>query len=262
MSELSPQATDVLRRYCEATEAPPGAGRNSWRPVLSRAAEQRAKRRRLVIGAGMLAAAATLIAALALRPETPDAVLGDHSGSQAPHTSPPTDAPVVRARHGEHDKVPPQRPRPNKPDSKQPTATNHPVVVPTSVAKPTHKRGKLAPADARAPVRAAPSPSADRLKLEAQLIGRARMAMTAGDDQRVLALLAKHRRDFPKGVLTHERAAWETIALCRSAATDAVATRTAFERQFPDSRWASAIERACTSPSSRDGIARPGSINK
>ena len=118
-------------------------------------------------------------------------------------------------------------PRWSRTDSRQPRDSRGLRVAP---AEPEVDVADIIDADAAAqPPGAAPAPLAkrgkaetgqpaaeDRLGEEVALLRRAQAALRGGNAGQALALLDQHQREFPRGVLAHERTVTRIQAYCRS----------------------------------------------
>lgn len=185
-------------------------------------------RRRWLLGAGLLAAAAVVLAALALgggmgerlaREDDPAAAFQrapDTGGVATPRPTPP--APVV---------APAQEP------AHEPTAASEP--------EPARDRG-------RARREADPAPPAPSLADEIQRMRPAQQALAADDPQQALALLAEYAAEFPDGRLHEEYLALRAIARCRLGHAGAVDEADALLRARPQSMFAERVRNACPAP--------------
>lgn len=134
------------------------------------------------------------------------------------------------------------------------TTAGEPVDPPLVVVTPT--RAPRSPVAATAPAPVPPPTSAvDTLRAEIELMDRAKSALAAGDDGRVLVLLAEHGERFAKGSMIEERRGWTAIARCRRHAADARALADAFTRDYPRSALLDDLEHACSQHSSTDSKA-------
>jgi hypothetical protein len=141
-----------------------------------------------------------------------------------------------------------------------------PSVVSPSVVPPSVAPAELpatAPAVSLAPVAVAPARMVEAPKgastrrtapaggvdVEAPLISAAVRALSNGDADRALEILATHRRRFPDGVMGEDREAVRIFALCR-AGRDATALRAEFLRRWPSSPHEPKVRDAC-SPAGR-----------
>jgi hypothetical protein len=96
----------------------------------------------------------------------------------------------------------------------------------------------------------ASSPSNDTaatdLRAELELLGRARAALEAEDFERVLALVQRHAREFPRGTMREEIALLRVGALCEVGPEERWASaRSRFEREFPGSPLAAHLREDC-----------------
>jgi hypothetical protein len=91
-----------------------------------------------------------------------------------------------------------------------------------------------------------PSPRADQLGAEIELLARANSAVNAGDAGRALVSLREYDRRFGAGILREERAAASVLALCAAGRTrEARAEAERFVRGWPRSPLLSRIEGSC-----------------
>jgi hypothetical protein len=85
----------------------------------------------------------------------------------------------------------------------------------------------------------------ERLKLETDLVARARAAAGAGDDAKAIALLRQHAREFADGAMVEDRRAWLAIVLCRSKGAGAAAAARSFLAAHPRSPYVARVRSAC-----------------
>jgi hypothetical protein len=103
----------------------------------------------------------------------------------------------------------------------------------------------------------------DSLREEAELLGRAWVAIREGREAATQTLLAEHVRRFPDGALVPERRACELVARCASGSAAALAEARDYLRDHGDSRLAARIATGCKlarpveSPRSRDESTPP-----
>jgi hypothetical protein len=94
-----------------------------------------------------------------------------------------------------------------------------------------------------------PSPTGSRpssLGVETQLIEAAQEQLAAGQGQRALELLARHREQFPNGELAEERDFAQIMALCRvDRKAEASASAAAFLRATPSSPLVPRLRKSC-----------------
>ncbi|MGB1014812.1 MAG: hypothetical protein ACPG4T_11810 [Nannocystaceae bacterium] len=96
------------------------------------------------------------------------------------------------------------------------------------------------------PSTAEPSRADDAtLDAETALIVAANAALARDDAQAVLDLVERHARDFPKGLLHHERDALRCMALCKLRDPRAQAAYTAFARNRPASSHLNRVKALC-----------------
>ena len=153
------------------------------------------------------------------------------------------------------------------PSAASPSAAT-PIVASPSVAPPSVVPAELpatAPATiwpgaspdpapvAVAPARVVEPPKAASMRrsapvggvdVEAPLISAAVKALSNGDADRALEILATHRRRFPDGVMGEDREAVRIFAMCR-AGRDASSSRAEFLRRWPSSPHAPKVREAC-----------------
>jgi hypothetical protein len=126
------------------------------------------------------------------------------------------------------------------------------AVAPAAVAPVAVAAVAVAPERVVDPPKAAPtrrSAPAGGVDVEAPLISAAVQALSNGDADRALEILATHRRRFPAGVMGEDREAVRIFALCR-AGRDATSLRAEFLRRWPSSPHAPKVRDAC-SPAGR-----------
>lgn len=105
-------------------------------------------------------------------------------------------------------------------------------------------------ASGQAPPRTVPPAIPEtRLLDETRLLGDAHRALSAGQPLMALALLDRHREEFPVGAMRQERAATRVLALC-AAGRDADARRAGqrFLSVYPNSMQAPRIRASCGGP--------------
>lgn len=142
--------------------------------------------------------------------------------SAANESTAPIEVAAIEPPEGE-----PRRPR----GSAAETAAPRRVVAPTNPAE-----------------RAAPDPpsGADALAAETALMARVRAAVDALRSDEALGLLRQHAREFPDGVLQHERHGFRAIALCRGGrAIEGRGEAAAFLRDHPGTALAAQVRAAC-----------------
>jgi hypothetical protein len=176
-------------------------------------------RRRWLLGAGLLAAAAVVIAALALGGGMGERLAREDDPAAAFQRAPDTGGTAT--------------PRPTPPA---------PVVVPTlePAPEPARDRGR-----ARREPDPPPAPS---LADEIQRMRPAQQALAADDPQQALALLADYAAEFPDGRLHEEYLALRAIARCRLGHAGAVDEADALLRARPQSMFAERVRNACPAP--------------
>lgn len=93
---------------------------------------------------------------------------------------------------------------------------------------------------------AAPEPSVDPVAEEVALLADARSALGAGEASRAIAVLARHRKRFPEGMLARERDVSWITALCVLGRTDEARTKAkAFLRAHGSSPHAAKVRASC-----------------
>ena len=111
--------------------------------------------------------------------------------------------------------------------------------TPWSIARPEE-----GPAKARRAARPADS-HASRLAAEQHLLDAARAAIVAGEPERAVAQLERHRTQFPDGLLVEERDAMMVEALAKSSRTsEARALAESFRARYPGSLFAATVDSA------------------
>jgi hypothetical protein len=111
--------------------------------------------------------------------------------------------------------------------------------TPWSIARPAED-----PAKARHASRAA-DPHESRLAAEQHLLDAARAAIVAGEPERAVTQLERHRAQFPDGLLVEERDAMMIEALAKSSHTaEARALAEAFRARYPGSLFAATVDSA------------------
>jgi hypothetical protein len=102
---------------------------------------------------------------------------------------------------------------------------------------------------AAAPSASAPVEADDPLAAEAELLRRARAALSRGEARGALGLLDEAARRFDPGVLGEEREALQVLALCDAGERAKARQRAAaFLRAHPGSPLADRVDAACASP--------------
>ncbi len=104
------------------------------------------------------------------------------------------------------------------------------------------------PAEATTPPR---TPS--QLAAEVALISEARGLVAKGRDAAALASFRRHARQFPRGVLSEERAAWLAILQCRLGRQAGSASAAAFLEHHPNSPHAARVRTTCSTSVTDDG---------
>lgn len=141
---------------------------------------------------------------------------------------------------------------PTTPTVVVPDAASQPVVAPTPAA--AHRTPRAAtPAAAPSPT---PTAAVDALRDEAELLGRAWVAIREGDAVATRRLLGEHARRFPTGALVPERQACEKVAACLAgepgAADDAERWLAGQRTSHLADRVAAGCSRRRSDPRSRD----------
>jgi len=104
-------------------------------------------------------------------------------------------------------------------------------------AKGTRPRGDASPD---------PAPSVDPVAEEVALLADARGALGAGEASRAIAVLARHRKRFPEGLLARERDVSWITALCVLGRVDEAKTRAkSFLRAHGSSPHAAKVRASC-----------------
>ncbi|AKV00312.1 hypothetical protein AKJ09_06975 [Labilithrix luteola] len=152
-----------------------------------------------------------------------------------------------------------------KADGRRPTESGAVTPRPTAPSEPMRRAVGSAPtvdenlvASGAAPSASATSPSAEHhsppvaseatssLQEEVRLVRSADAAVSAGDPNRALSLLAEHEQRFPRGTLASERAMLGVLALCaagRSAEATVQAER--FKERYPHSPLQERLQHSC-----------------
>ena len=93
---------------------------------------------------------------------------------------------------------------------------------------------------------APPATDADTLADELKILSRATASLNAGNSRSAMALLEKHRRAFPNGVMAEERNGLEIITLCKSGQIDRARKKyIRFRHRAPDSPTRLRIQTTC-----------------
>jgi hypothetical protein len=129
-----------------------------------------------------------------------------------------------------------------------PTVTS--TAVPDVVAANRPRRLQQKP-ESRDLLAAPTSSAPDPLAAEAFALRQAQQAMSAGQAERALSLVAEQDRRFRGGVLVQERAAARIFALCSlGRVAEAREQARTFERRWPRSPLISRVRRGCDSEAS------------
>ena len=168
---------------------------------------------------------------------------------------PPTTSPIAEPRPAAPEITPdspvppdlaPQRAPPRLGTPPQPAAarasTPRPAAKPEPAAVPSP-----APAPEVVVVQrpTAPSATADSLRLEAELLGRAWVAIRERRAEDTRALLAEHTRRFPEGALVPERRACQLVASCIAGDRDAIDRARRYLDEHPTSHLADRVATGC-----------------
>lgn len=148
----------------------------------------------------------------------------------------------------------PPSPLPPMPDVAPPSPPSPPSSQPAprpSSAKPEPLPLRQKSAPAQPPP---PAASSSRLAAEVALISKARGLVTAGADASALASFQRHAREFPRGSLAQERAAWVAILQCRLGREAGPKSAAAFVEAHPDSPQVARVRRTCST-----SVTDPGS---
>jgi hypothetical protein len=140
-----------------------------------------------------------------------------------------------------------EAPLPVNAEASTPGDTDAPVnLVAPDAAEPVRKR---APRSSRRPPREAtespPLVEQDSLAAETQLLRRARAALSRGNPQRALAVLAEYEREHPNGLLAEEADAVLTIAKCRSTPSQGAQLARSFSARNGGSLFRAQVQAAC-----------------
>lgn len=110
---------------------------------------------------------------------------------------------------------------------------------------PTEPRPRAKRPRAEAPTEDAP-PSVDPVAEEVAMLADARSALGAGEASRAIAVLARHRKRFPEGLLARERDVSWITALCVLGRVDEARTRAkAFLKSHGSSPHAAKVRASC-----------------
>lgn len=101
---------------------------------------------------------------------------------------------------------------PRLPATVDPVAPTEPAAAPTPEVVVVQRPAAISPS----------TPSVDSLRLEAELLGRAWVAIREGRAEATRALLAEHAEKFPDGALVPERHACQLVASCIAGDRDAL----------------------------------------
>ena len=214
-----------------------------------------------ILAIGVVTAAAALVTLWLAGPRRSHEIVGQGREFEAEHVAESPER-VQRAADGTAPRRPESRPESRSVPSAEAAlrdAATEPITTPNEPVRaraPTRPQPRDASSDSPTP------PRPDRLEAEARLMGTARDALAAGNNERVLEILAEHERRFADGTLTLEREAWSLVARCRRGDLDTGVARAAFERAHPSSRWVPAIDRACNEAKSGDGNVATGSTGE
>lgn len=147
---------------------------------------------------------------------------------------------------------PSARPRPGPqaitPAELQPLTPQGPALAEPAAGLP-HAEGAHAVEAARrgkAPADREPTAAGSSLAAERRLLGQANEALAAGELSTALALVARHAREFPRGLLVPEIAAARTMARCRQQRGKASTELEAFISAHPGSVLLPAVRAACS----------------
>lgn len=122
-------------------------------------------------------------------------------------------------------------------------ATEPPVIAPVEPPPVRRPRVREAVQPAAPPPAVVITP--ERLKLETELVARARAAATTGHDAQAIALLRQHAREFADGAMVEDRRAWLAIVLCRSKGEGAPSAAASFLAAHPRSPYVARVRKAC-----------------
>jgi hypothetical protein len=185
---------------------------------------------------GVLAVVGVIGAGLALsrdRDRRPDSVAALEPAATAALVEPVSDEPLTP-----------------EPETLQPEPAELPSVEPPSIEPPSPEPPSPEPPRTSEPskpkttLKAPPQPKS--LADEVALMQALSTALKQEDSSKVLALVAEHERDFPKGQFIEERRAAKARALCRSGKL-AAGKREAesFASRWPDSIHLTFVNQAC-----------------
>lgn len=184
----------------------------------------------------------TPAAPLAREAPLPRDVASSPASSAEPASPPPTPAPArVRA---------PATVEPRSTSSR--TTTAPPIEPPAPASNSAVAEAVVVQRPATLPpVTVAPAaPPADALRREAELLGRAWVAIREGRAADTRALLAEHASQFPRGALVPERHACQLVAGCIAGEPDALDRARRYLEEHRASHLAARVADGC-------GLARP-----
>ncbi len=235
MDRLSSEATELLRRYRAER---PGAGRAkaNYRVVTARleahtpATSPRTDDWRRQLGWGLAAAAAAALLLVLV-----DAVLpapkSAEVGAPALAPSEALDHAQSVEREGAAVKGAPVPSEPKTPTEPAPDVAKTPQ--PSAPLRRVEDSASSVPSGPEA------------LAEEARLLRLAREGLRRGDLTAARSALDEHARQFPKGALAEDRAAYDVVLRCRVGAPHAASTLAAFKRAYPRSPHSPRLAEAC-----------------
>jgi type IV secretory pathway VirB10-like protein len=150
----------------------------------------------------------------------------------------------------------PASPAPVAPPSEPPSIEEPPPPVEVAAAEPTPEpsrpvRGRAiaVPAEAHAEEHVENASPAAALLRETALLRDAHRALRTGQADQALALLDRHAREHPDGVLREERLATRVLALCEAGRDEQARAEAArFLAAHPRSMHATRVRASCAAP--------------
>jgi hypothetical protein len=260
MAPLDQRDRELLERYKLSLAPREDAVQANWEAIAELVANEPATRPRAhTLWVGVAVAAALVLGSWAgfhaserlrgdddgYRVQSLDRAVRPN-GAQPPTVVPvgPTEPEHAHAIMGVEPPLTPTPPSHELTTPIQPSPAPAPIVPTTSVEPKPNP-----PAVARGQRAAAPksrSIESTDIHVELELLGRARTALESEDYARVLELVRRHDRDFPRGMLREETAMLRVSALCKVGPKARwVAARARFEREFPGSPLAAHLREDC-----------------
>lgn len=192
-------------------------------------------------------AAAVLVAiglGWAFRGATPAAPV--EPATQAEHTAEETES-----RHSTQQSPPRAPVSPSA--SLAPTLDVAPPSLPSQPpTQPPPRRATAKPGPSTLPQKSGPAQPAppitnsSRLAAEVALISKARGLVTVGEDASALAAFQRHAKEFPRGSLAQERAAWVAVLQCRLGRAAGPRSAATFIGAHPNSPHVARVRKTCS----------------